>query len=304
MVIGVEGNVHVGKTTYINNNFKDYNILSEIKFQADMTNFNRQLYYIEEEIKRKNKLQKNSILDRTIISIIIYTKYTSTLSLTEKRKIMNIIKKALDNNQIIKPDIHLILYPYKLLSVNHQDLKEVKKTQDSLVDYDYYLNYSLFFANRKESLNKIINYHDYREIISYKKDIFNLVTNKKRIRKRTLIENDKANNNSNTKDIINKINDSKEKSFLNDLIILLSNKSKERKLSIIDKIMSKVPLNNYVTKIICLSKNDNIIKFYKVLNDRLGNMSNISFNKDNSHKPLLLIDLFYEIKEAIKEGEI
>ena len=304
MVIGVEGNVHVGKTTYINNNFKDYNILSEIKFQADMTNFNRQLYYIEEEIKRKSKLQKNSILDRTIISIIIYTKYTSTLSLTEKRKIMNIIKKALDNNQIIKPDIHLILYPYKLLSVNHQDLKEVKKTQDSLVDYDYYLNYSLFFANRKESLNKIINYHDYREIISYKKDIFNLVTNKKRIRKRTLIENDKANNNSNTKDIINKINDSKEKSFLNDLIILLSNKSKERKLSIIDKIMSKVPLNNYVTKIICLSKNDNIIKFYKVLNDRLGNMSNISFNKDNSHKPLLLIDLFYEIKEAIKEGEI
>ena len=304
MVIGVEGNVHVGKTTYINNNFKDYNILSEIKFQADMTNFNRQLYYIEEEIKRKNKLQKNSILDRTIISIIIYTKYTNTLTLTEKRKIMNIIKKALDNNQIIKPDIHLILYPYKLLSVNHQDLKEVKKTQDSLVDYDYYLNYSLFFANRKESLNKIINYHDYREIISYKKDIFNLVTNKKRIRKRTLIENDKANNNSNTKDIINKINDSKEKSFLNDLIILLSNKSKERKLSIIDKIMSKVPLNNYVTKIICLSKNDNIIKFYKVLNDRLGNMSNISFNKDNSYKPLLLIDLFYEIKEAIKEGEI
>ena len=164
MVIGVEGNVHVGKTTYINNNFKDYNILSEIKFQADMTNFNRQLYYIEEEIKRKNKLQKNSILDRTIISIIIYTKYTNTLTLTEKRKIMNIIKKALDNNQIIKPDIHLILYPYKLLSVNHQDLKEVKKTQDSLVDYDYYLNYSLFFANRKESLNKIINYHDYRDL--------------------------------------------------------------------------------------------------------------------------------------------
>ena len=304
MVIGVEGNVHVGKTTYINNNFKDYHILSEIKFQVDMTSFNRQLYYIEEEIKRKNKLQKNSILDRTIISIIIYTKYTNTLTLTEKRKIMNIIKKALDNNQIIKPDIHLILYPYKLLSVNHQDLKEVKKTQDSLVDYDYYLNYSLFFANRKESLNKIINYHDYREIISYKKDIFNLVTNKKRIRKRTLIENDKANNNINTKDIINKINDSKEKSFLNDLIILLNNKSKERKLSIIDEIMSKVPLNNYVTKIICLSKNDNIIKFYKVINNRLGNMSNISFNKDNSYKPLLLIDLFYEIKEAIKEGEI
>lgn len=59
------------------------------------------------------------------------------------------------------------------------------------------------------------------------------------------------------------------------------------------------------------------IKFYKVLNKRLGFMSNINFIdasnnvidivsiiEHTSDKPLMLTDLFYEIKEAIKEGEL
>ena len=46
MVIGVEGNVHVGKTTYINNNFEDYDILKEIEFNGFLNPYNRQLHYI------------------------------------------------------------------------------------------------------------------------------------------------------------------------------------------------------------------------------------------------------------------
>ena len=59
------------------------------------------------------------------------------------------------------------------------------------------------------------------------------------------------------------------------------------------------------------------INFYKVLNKRLGSMFNISFIdasqnfdelvkiiENHRDKPLMLIDLFYEIKEAIKEGEL
>ena len=71
MVIGVEGNVHVGKTTYINNNFKDYSIKNEIAFNRSLDAYNRQLYYIKKESERKNHKLNNTILDRTIISIII-----------------------------------------------------------------------------------------------------------------------------------------------------------------------------------------------------------------------------------------
>ena len=119
--------------------------------------------------------------------------------------------------------------------------------------------------------------------------------------------------------------------------------SKKLKLKIVDEIMSNVPLNNYITGIYYLvldKKNlierkkmdkvkerkhffDNLnyldmeINFYKVLNSRLGKMSNISFIdasksiseivtiiENNNDNPLMLIDLFYEIKEAIKDGEL
>ena len=85
MVIGVEGNVHVGKTTYINNNYKDYHILKEISFNKFLDPYNRQLYYIKEESKRKNIQNDKCILDRTIISIIIYTMYSKELSPSEKK---------------------------------------------------------------------------------------------------------------------------------------------------------------------------------------------------------------------------
>ena len=79
MVVGVEGNVHVGKTTYIMNNFSDFNIIKEIEFKEELNDYDRQLYYINQEILKKDKLTLNSVLDRTIISTAIYTINTNVL---------------------------------------------------------------------------------------------------------------------------------------------------------------------------------------------------------------------------------
>ena len=148
MVIGIEGNVHVGKTTYIKHNFNEFNIIKETEFKQNLNDYDRQLYYIKSEIKKKNLLYGDTILDRTIISTILYTIYTESLTLIDKCKIITIIKDNIDKNRIIIPSfIHLIIYPYKLISLNHLKLNEKKGTQDSLVDYDYYLKYSLFFSN-------------------------------------------------------------------------------------------------------------------------------------------------------------
>ena len=91
--------------------------------------------------------------------------------------------------------------------------------------------------------------------------------------------------------------------------------------------MNSIPLNIYITKIyyFILNEGENEEKdikdylkkeknFYKVLNRRLGEMSNINFIETcssiediiekSTDKPLMLIDLFFEIKEGIKEGEL
>ena len=145
--------------------------------------------------------------------------------------------------------------------------------------------------------------------------------------------------------VLNKENILLDTSFLMGITHLFYNKptTKKLKLKMIDEIMKNITLNNYITGIIYLildkqkiveRKNmdktkernhffDNLnyldmeINFYKVLNKRLGSMSNISFidasqNVDElvniiekyNDIPLMLIDLFYEIKEAIKEGEL
>ena len=145
--------------------------------------------------------------------------------------------------------------------------------------------------------------------------------------------------------ILNRENILLDTSFLMGITHLFYNRpvTKKIKLEMIDRIMDNVILNNYVTGIVYLvldkqkiieRKNndkkkerkhflDNFnyldmeINFYKVLNNRLGTMSNISFVDASKNvnelvdiiekydnKPLLLIDLFYEIKEAIKEGEL
>ena len=379
MVIGVEGNVHVGKTAYIKNNFSKFNIIKETEFKQDLNDFDRQLYYIKSEVEKKKQLDGDTVLDRTIISTILYTIYTESLTLDEKNKIIEIIKENLDKEKITIPSfVYLIIYPYKLISLNHLKLKKEKGTQNSLVDYNYYLNYSLFFSNCYYAVNSILNTREYRQIILYSSDIFKNVTSPKKFNSKILLDGcpaigkstigsyqkrfeyikefkykkytlDDYSNQINSiierVNVLNKENILLDTSFLMGITHLFYNKAttKKIKLKMIDEIMRNITLNNYITGIIYLvldkqkiieRKNmdktkerkhffDNLnyldmeINFYKVLNKRLGSMSNISFidasqNVDElvniienySDEPLMLIDLFYEIKEAIKEGEL
>lgn len=379
MVIGIEGNVHVGKTTYIKNNFSKFNIIKETEFKQNLNNFDRQLYYIKSEIEKKKQLDGDTVLDRTIISTILYTIYTESLTLTEKNKIIEIIKENLDKDKITIPSfVYLIIYPYKLISLNHLKLMKEKGTQNSLVDYNYYLKYSLFFSNCYYAVNNILSTKEYRQIVLYNSDIFKNITNPKMFNSKILLDGCPAIGKSTIgnyqkkfkyikefkykkytlDDYSNQINSIIERvnvlnmenilldtSFLMGITHLFYNKTttKKLKLKMIDEIMRNITLNNYLTGIIYLvldkqkiieRKNrdktkerkhffDNLnyldmeINFYRVLNKRLGSMSNISFidasqNVDelvniienHSDKPLLLIDLFYEIKEAVKEGEL
>lgn len=377
MVIGVEGNVHVGKTTFINAEFSNYNIIKEIEFKPQLSDYERQRYYIEKEIRRKKSLLGDSIIDRTILSTIIYTLYNNVLPINEKKKIISFIKKKIDLKEIIIPEnLLLILYPYKLINNNHKKLMKIKGTQNLLVDYRYYLQYSLFFSNRFGSLNKIFINDGYRQILSYTKEIFNNATIDISINSKVLLDGCPAigkttigkkqnkyryieefkykkytlNDYQNQIDsiverikILNNGNILLDTSFLMGITHLFYNElsSREFKLKMIDELIKKVPLNYYVTKIIYLllekeeiinrkdkdhkkKRNhfyDNInyldfeINFYKVLDKRLGFMSNITFIEASDtienlakmietieDKPLLLIDLFYEIREAIREG--
>ena len=135
MVIGVEGNVHVGKTTYIKSNFSKFNKINETEFKQYLNDFDRQLYYIKSEEEKKKQLDGDTVLDRTIISTILYTIYTESLTLIEKNKIIEIIKEKFDKEKITIPSfVYLIVYPYKLISLNHLKLMKEKGTQNSLGD--------------------------------------------------------------------------------------------------------------------------------------------------------------------------
>ena len=379
MVIGIEGNIHVGKTTYIKNNYSKFNIIKETEFKKDLNDFDRQLYYIKSEIEKKKQLDGDTVLDRTIISTILYTIYTESLTLTEKNKIIQIINESIEKDKIIIPSfVYLIIYPYKLIFLNHLKLMKEKGTQNSLVDYNYYLNYSLFFSNSYSAFNDILSTKDYRQIISYNSDIFKNITNSKMFNSKILLDGSPAigkstigthqkkykyikefkykeytlSDYSNQVDsiiervnVLNNENILLDTSFLMGITHLFYNQptTQKLKLEVIDKIMSNITLNNYITGIFYLvldkdtiieRKNqdnskvrkhfftnlnylDKEINFYKVLNKRLGIMSNISFIdasksvdesiniiEKHNDKPLMLIDLFYEIKEAIKEGEL
>lgn len=379
MVVGVEGNVHVGKTTYIMNNFSDFNIIKEIEFKEELNDYDRQLYYINQEILKKDKLTLNSVLDRTIISTAIYTINTNTLNRVEKAKLKKLIKDKIKSNEIIIPNyIYNIIYPYKLISFNHVKLSKEKGTQNTLVDYDYYLKYSLFFSNRFNKVEKIIATDNYRQIISYKNSIFNSLTNNISINSKVLLDgcpaigkstigikqnkyryieefkykkytiHDYSNQIDSIVKRINILNDKNillDTSFLMGITHLFYNVKipQKLKLKIIDEIMSKVELNKYITRIVYLTldkekiikrkendKNklrnhfydnfkylDDELNFYITLDNRLGELSNISIVDASpsideiiekiemfDDKPLLLIDLFYEIRECVERGEL
>lgn len=379
MVIGVDGNVHVGKTTYIKNNYKDFNIIHENIFDSNLNDYDRQLFYIKQEIERKKQLTSKTILDRTIISTIIYTLYSNSLTEEEQADLCEIVKEKVKKKEIVLPsNVYLILYPYKLICSNHNLLHKNKRTQQTLVDYNYYLNYTIFFTNRNSSYKKILFTKEYRQGLIYDSSIFDNLTEDIKTNSKVLLDGCPAigkttigkhqkkysyveefkykkytlEDYSNQIDsiiarinILNKKNVLLDTSFLMGITHLFYNKEvpKKRKLKMIDEIMSRINMNHYITKVIYLTLEKNEIKkrkekdlkkerahfkdnlnyldkeinFYKILNRRLKELSNINFIDASCtveeiikkieaipDKSLLLIDLFYEIKEGIKEGEI
>ena len=288
MVIGIEGNVHVGKTTFIKENFSNFNIIKEIEFKEDLNDFDRQLYYIRNELEKKKYVVGDTVLDRTIISTILYTIYTDSLTSIEKNKIINFIRENLERDKIVIPSIiYLIIYPYKLISLNHLKLMKQKGTQNSLVDYNYYLNYSLFFSNNFYKVNNIVDSNKYRQIISYNSDIFKNITVIKSYNNKILLDGcpaigkstiginqkkykyieefkykkytlDDYSNQINSIieriNILNRENILLDTSFLMGITHLFYNRpvTKKIKLEMIDRIMDNVILNNYVTGIVYL----------------------------------------------------
>lgn len=321
MVVGVEGNVHVGKTTYIKNNFKNYNIIDEIKFNKNLNDYDRQLYYIDSENKRLNYLSKNTVLDRTIISTAIYSFNSDRLTIVEQNALRNKIKVMIDEHQFIIPEfVHYIIYPYKLICANHKKLYEEKQTQSELIDYNYYLKYNLFFSIYQEKMIDIIDTNGYRQILKYSDEIYNDVTSYSSITSVVALDGFEASNdNYCLNDIIENINTLGNNVLKNSFIYIISrifnNLNKYQKLKLIDSIMLKVALNKYISKIIYFrgEKNEYSLKFYTTLNKNLKDISNIYF-VDNKltekdifgikDKPLLLIDLFYELKECVKRGDL
>lgn len=324
MIYAVEGNVNVGKTTFIKEISKGYNldIIEESKFISNMKPLERQLYYIEQENEKLNNIMKNDVvMDRTILSVYLYTMFSNEFNEDEKEKIINKINYMIKNNKIIIPDkLFFIIYPFELINKNHQLLKKDKKTQETLVNYKYYLNYNMFFANLciNEGCNIIKTEND-RQIIELpnNKIYYNLNTHNltyKRIvmldGEEKLIEEVKQGNKENIIIDNNCIKELKGIIYNNEI-------SKSKKIEMIDHIMTSLPLYSYISEIIYIYDNEstkeNTINFYKMLQKEIGNKANITIikkkkimksintEKISNNKQILLIDLLFYIKDCIEK---
>lgn len=175
MIWGVEGNVNVGKTTFIRKieRINKISVIEETKFKADMKPIKRQLYYINNEIKKcQNIDNKHYIMDRTILSVYLYTIIANEFSVTEKNRIIERINMLIEKKKILIPnELFFILYPYDLINRKDELLGKEKNTQRVLVDYNYYLRYNLFFSNvLKGKKIKLIETKENRQIVLSKCD--------------------------------------------------------------------------------------------------------------------------------------
>ena len=297
MVIGVEGNVHVGKTTYIEHNFIGYYCINEIKFVENLKDYDRQLYYINEEQKKTkliNSIDGKIVLDRTILSTLIYCICSQKFSNNELFSLNTILSKYILNKKVCVPNIiHFVIYPYDLINVNH------------------YISYSLFFSNLIHDSYNIINYNNYRQILSYNdlnicqkiiKD--NLINSSLfKIEKKVLLDGAPAIGKSTIgktqrkyeyieeckykqytiedyinqlESIIYRINLLKNNNVLIDTSFLMGitnlfyrvTTTKEFKLHIIDKIIQSVSMLYYCTNIIYLTTDKSILYNRKANDDR------------------------------------
>lgn len=142
MIIGVEGNVHSGKTTYIREfvrNNPNYVVVPECKFDETLSDYDRQLFYLEQELeKRKLYTQDNLIMDRTVLSTLCYTAFCNELTSVERKSLLNVIYNGLiDNNYILCDKIMYLSCGWDIVKDNHKELKIEKHTQDVLVENSY-----------------------------------------------------------------------------------------------------------------------------------------------------------------------
>lgn len=148
MIIGVEGNVHSGKTTFINKFLKnepDFVCVPECKFDATLSDYDRQLYYLQQERDKKcNFKQTNLIMDRTILSTLCYTSFCPELTEEQQKELLSVIYNDIKDSKYILFDRMLyIRCDWNIVKDNHKELKLEKNTQDILAEnsyLDYYNN--------------------------------------------------------------------------------------------------------------------------------------------------------------------
>lgn len=169
MVIALEGNVHSGKTYFVRyfmKTHKNFVYVPETPFIKKHNQFEQQDYYINEEISKKFRYEsKDILLDRSIISTLIFTQYTKTLSEQHKNLLINKIKNAISNKNLLFPDsIYIFLCPYNNIIQNHKVLHKTKSTQNILATYDYYI-FTLKFLSSLSDRYKIIYNDDERQVL-------------------------------------------------------------------------------------------------------------------------------------------
>lgn len=296
MILGVEGNVNVGKTTFIEKYVKENNlkILKETPFLTDACPLLRQKYYINSEIKKKEELNSDfAVMDRTIISVYLFTIISKEFTKKERDFIIKDIKKSIQENKIIIPDrLIFILYPFDLINEKHNILGHKKHTQSLLVDYDYYIKYTLFFSNvLKNSKEKILEMQDNRQVLLFedtkiyqnlcksyiepnsviildgapaigKTTIGNLQTKYCYIPEQHYKKYSLSDMSNQIESIIKRINLLRKNKVLLDTSFLMGithlfysherDLTKNEKLDIIQKIMQNIPMFLYITKIVYL----------------------------------------------------
>lgn len=127
-IYSLEGNVHAGKTT-IMNNVKCENIIRIVENRKPLFNIYiySQISYIYQEVLRKKgvgDLSKPIILDRSFISIIIFNSFAKKILSSSFIKLVFLLAKM---NYILIPDVlSLVIVPYKLTKDRHIEGKKIK----------------------------------------------------------------------------------------------------------------------------------------------------------------------------------
>ncbi len=184
MIFAIEGNVNLGKTTYINEFIKentDFVKVDEIPFKKDLSHYDRQIYYIDEERNKKKFIHnhKNLFLDRTILSTLAYTIYGEYLSKDEKKDLIKIIIHHIKLNSFVEPEkiFYITNYDNDEIRNMHNILKSTKHTMDILTTDDFISFFDQIFFHwlsfcKFDSELKFNN----RTILIYKtKNLFNKI---------------------------------------------------------------------------------------------------------------------------------